>query len=43
MVQSRAGPRLRDELVLVSRAQRALIGGREIYSWNDGEAVHTEP
>ena len=23
--------------------QRALIGGREIYSWNNGEAVHAQP
>ena len=32
-----------DPLDVFSRAQRALIGGREIYSWNDGEAVHAEP
>ena len=32
-----------DPLDVFSRAQRALIGGQEIYSWNDGEAVHTEP
>jgi imidazolonepropionase-like amidohydrolase len=32
-----------DPLDVFSRAQRALIGGREIYSWNNGEAVHAEP
>jgi imidazolonepropionase-like amidohydrolase len=32
-----------DPLDVFSRAQRALIGGREIYSWNDGEAVHVAP
>jgi imidazolonepropionase-like amidohydrolase len=32
-----------DPLDVFSRAQRALIGGREIYSWNDGEAVHAQP
>jgi imidazolonepropionase-like amidohydrolase len=32
-----------DPLDVFSRAQRALISGREIYSWNDGEAVHAEP
>jgi imidazolonepropionase-like amidohydrolase len=32
-----------DPLDVFSRAQRALIGGREIYSWNDGKAVHAEP
>src|SRR5215471_12327653 len=32
-----------DPLDVFSRAQRALIGGREIYSWNDGEPVHAEP
>ncbi|HEV8221148.1 MAG TPA: amidohydrolase [Streptosporangiaceae bacterium] len=32
-----------DPLDVFSRAQRALIGGREIYSWNDGEAVYAEP
>jgi imidazolonepropionase-like amidohydrolase len=32
-----------DPLDVFSRAQRALIGGREIYSWSDGEAVHVEP
>ncbi|HEX6856622.1 MAG TPA: amidohydrolase [Streptosporangiaceae bacterium] len=32
-----------DPLDVFSRAQRALIGGREIYSWNNGEAVHVEP
>jgi imidazolonepropionase-like amidohydrolase len=32
-----------DPLDVFSRAQRALIGGREIYSWNNGEAVHAQP
>jgi imidazolonepropionase-like amidohydrolase len=32
-----------DPLDVFSRAQRALIGGREIYLWNNGEAVHAEP
>jgi imidazolonepropionase-like amidohydrolase len=32
-----------DPLDVFSRAQRALIGGREIYSWNNGEPVHAEP
>jgi imidazolonepropionase-like amidohydrolase len=32
-----------DPLDVFSRAQRALIGGREVYSWNDGEAIHAEP
>ena len=32
-----------DPLDVFSRAQRALIGGREIYSWNNGEVVHAEP
>jgi imidazolonepropionase-like amidohydrolase len=32
-----------DPLDVFSRAQRALIGGREIYSWNNGDAVHAEP
>jgi imidazolonepropionase-like amidohydrolase len=32
-----------DPLDVFSRATRALIGGREIYSWNNGEAVHAEP
>jgi imidazolonepropionase-like amidohydrolase len=32
-----------DPLDVFSRAQRALIGGREVYSWNNGEAVHAEP
>jgi imidazolonepropionase-like amidohydrolase len=31
-----------DPLDVFSRAQRALIGGREIYSWNNGEPVHAE-
>ena len=31
-----------DPLDVFSRAQRALIGGREIYSWNNGEAVHAQ-
>ncbi len=32
-----------DPLDVFSRAQRALIGGREIYSWNNGEPVHAQP
>jgi imidazolonepropionase-like amidohydrolase len=32
-----------DPLDVFSRAQRALIGGREVYAWNNGEAVHAEP
>jgi imidazolonepropionase-like amidohydrolase len=32
-----------DPLDVFSRAQRALVGGREVYSWNNGEPVHAEP
>jgi imidazolonepropionase-like amidohydrolase len=32
-----------DPLDVFSRAQRALIGGREVYAWNNGEAIHAEP